>query len=79
MLDHAMPITHQCDDVTNQFLGNVAFDFMEFPFSFRGTCPRCGGEIFIQHMPSEEDLRAVEPPWVAELEEEYREKREEEK
>ena len=47
-------------------------DFREIPFTIAFTCPRCNEKVEIPHIPNDNDLRAVEPDWVALEEGQYR-------
>lgn len=53
-------------------LGLYVTQFREVEWKIEGTCPRCGQEFDVQHVPTDEDKLAHEPAWVAEEEEEYK-------
>ncbi len=73
----SVPLVHKCkvDGVlgTSTFrFGGVVWAFREIAFSHFFTCPRCGEQVIVEHIPSAEDLRASdEPEWVWEEEQAF--------
>ncbi len=51
--------------------GYLVWDFPEVEFAVTWTCPRCGKQTHLIHQPKPGDLKAVEPDWVRQEEEEF--------
>ncbi len=75
--EHAIPLVHEhC--VTEGVIGESKFlfgylvwDFLEIEIAVTWTCPRCGQQTHLIHHPKPGDLKAVEPDWVHEEEQEF--------
>jgi phage FluMu protein Com len=69
-VESQMLMVYHCDIL----LGMFWTDFKEIEWHITSKCPRCGDTVEFVHIPSEEDLRAKEPEWVAREEAEYRQR-----
>lgn len=64
---HSVLVTH-----CNILIGQYVTAFLEFSVTITHTCPMCRAEVKVERKPTEEDLRAFEPEWIAEDESKYR-------